>query len=1379
MAEQTVRYRVELDDADLAQQLESIRNRLSEGVASYPNNLIQQPIPTFDQSQIYTAPLAYTPVSMPEQGNFPTVNVPNMLFNMPENSSTGYQMATNNFARFRENASTGFEQVRVSSSEFVNNVNAGSEMAFNNVENFGVKSSSKGMSLWDSGAASFGIGYDASMPVFRSDYRDFYSQEFANNAKSTIASGIENTITFGVPIAAEIGAAYFGGAAAAAVVGGVGTLAALPVAVGLIGAETKMEAIEQTSDNLFNIAMYTPAKMSKVQAESIATSLYDYTKTDEANLKNLDIEDLNAVIAQFGAAGGFSKTTDVASFTQKTSQLIQNFREFMHALNMAQEDAAALMGELEAKGISSAANAPIFAAQMQVQASLAGMPTNDLISYGLQMGDMLKSEGFNPMQGFDFAVDARTEMNRLLNSNNPYYKNAIYQAGGVDAATNNLMRFLGSSSGGGSVYDFKDYSNNPTGNNPNNNDPSTPTQPDDYFKILEDAAAMFSSDPLSVFKMLSVDKQVEATIGIKQRAQRNVSQALVGLNMVGYSKDKLSPQDIVGMMMTQAGGKLDAATAWQTYGLATSFTDYQGLSEQVNQLIATNDFKEEDYSLSSMLSNYFFGENSPLGATAGALTDIGVAAKSRVKSWSNSLVNGYEDIVDSATGKKRIHYEDFKNLSPDQFDLNNIMNKAFIENRVVNPLTGNVFSDDIIEEEGRLAASYDTDFLLTPGEKDVNAKIDAAFNFKNMHPFLRKLGIETFRDVEGKFDPKEFNSYSSYVHQLMTENGGTTQVAGLNDVLENLSFSGHLQNLGLKDVTGYATGQDKAYLGFRESFMSQLNDKSKSNPMDLILDPSAENYYDALSLRSYGKSFDNLNTSEQKNIHIFANDQSGGIKYLRNSGDLPDFLVDTVLPYMKADVSRFDKNSKYIDVTDNFTDDDGIISENIKLASTGGYGLGSDFSGNNRATSWLDAFQNYDHIFNNSGNKGLFDAYYKMFENILNGLPGTDNFFTDLDKLNEQFKTGAISFKAIQDLYDAEIEATRDTALVQAWKGYSPEQKAAYIARYGSDSVNLGTDTNNIINQTLTINDPDTRNFKVNLESNLNQTFKKGEILKGLGRGGMEIFIESVKKVGGKYKVGDSEYDSGIGLFGLDWIQKDMTVDKLIELNKNAEVSIVGEAYDEQKILGFNLMKELKMGEYTDGGKSFKFNDDYGKYAPLYGAAATSINGGIDFVHNTGLFYTQQQSRDLVSDDLNLRIKAAREVQTLNQTGFDLDMGTSLALNTKINSTERAAQISTLAQSAVDAWEKSETAQGKSHTIPEKNAKKKAYEQQFNQVVQGKEAQAAIYTKGMEPTNDLLGKIEKILAIMANSTEEGKNAMNALNGKLTIQSLANLFKIPQ
>jgi len=1340
MAEQTVRYRVELDDADLAQQLESIRTRLAEGVASYPGSLLQQQqIPTFDQSQIYTAPLSYTPVSMPEQGNFPTVPVPRELFNTFPNSTLGYQMASDDFENFRKNLSAGFDKFSNSSSNFFNNVVTGSTIPFDTVENFGVKSSKYGVSLLDATVASTGFGYNPRMPIFESDYESFYDKEFSSNAKGMLASGFENAVTFGAPLALEAATAYTFGSTAAAVVGGVGTLAALPVAVGLIGAEKQMEAVESTTENLFNITKFTPVNITKNQAENIATDLYKYTTSDEANLKDLNIEDLNTVIAQFGAAGGYSKTVDVASFTQKTSQLIQNFREFMHALNMAQEDAAALMGELEAKGISSAANAPIFAAQMQVQAGQAGMPTNDLIAYGLQMGDMLKSEGFNPMQGFDFAIDARTEMNRLLNSNNPYYKNAIYQAGGVDAATNNLMKYLGSSSNTSDVlYRYQDYGNTDGGKK----DPENVVVADgteDYFKILDDGAAMFSTDPLSVLKMLSTQKQVSATIGIKQRAQRNVSMAINALESFGYKRDELDPETIVGAMMSQAGGNLDAATAWQTYGLATSFTDYKGLSEQVNQILNNNQVDELNYSTWDVVENAFIGEKSLLGKTNNFLKDMGIDFKKMMKSGAAYFVNGYEDIVDSAIGRKRIHYEDVKDIDPSNFVFENFMGRLLKDNKVANPYTGDVFGNATLITETNLDAIYSKDFRLE-NNQDNFEKINNAFNFKTIDPLLRRIGIENFISNDGKtFDTSTFNEYTQYANRVMTERDGSIRVADSNTVLQNMGFSAYLQGEGLGRIENYKElATDKSYITFRDEFLKDLNDKSYA-PMNFTNGINAENYYDNLSIRRYGKSFSSLNDEEQQNIHVFALDTNGGRKYIKDSGIVQDYEMEMMLPFTP-------KNDKSLD---KFSGNEELIPISSKkgamISILDNLGLNSEQD----AINWLKAFNDPQRIGTTHYKDGVFDATVDI---ISSKIEGNVEFANEIKKLNEQFEDGNIDITKLTKLYDDYInEWFSGTPTVDIWKASTSEEKAAIIGAAGHAGGGYASDTQDAINTNIAA-----KNLNNNTVLKLGATNQDGTYTVNtvnMGEKGLAAYIQSLIDSG---KTGNVSINGNPGMIKIESGKDGNTIaDQLLRgiptnTQSNFELTLSGDiarnvANSDKETA--KVMQEAGMGTYNEQTGVFEFDENYAKYNSLYNSIFSKFKAGDDAIISAatggGLFALEQDLQGLRSDDVKVVAKHAKNIAQLNSTAMSFDLSTTLAAKFKSNTDEYEKHINTITDGLMENWTTSYKAshQGAEPDGKEIKTAREQLEAQTRSATEGAVARAETIATGMQTTNGILRDI--------------------------------------
>jgi|APSaa5957512535_1039671.scaffolds.fasta_scaffold21014_2 hypothetical protein len=144
------------------------------------------------------------------------------------------------------------------------------------------------------------------------------------------------------------------------------------------------------------------------------------------------MQDIQETVMTFGNAGGFQGSQSMGELKQRTKDVLDNVRTVAHTLGTFQEEAAAIMGDLQQRGVTSTANMGAFAATQQSMGAQVGMTGMDFIQYGLQGAEMFRGSGIGMQNGFNVMQQAR--LNTEFMMSDPYSKNLISDMGGANSA---------------------------------------------------------------------------------------------------------------------------------------------------------------------------------------------------------------------------------------------------------------------------------------------------------------------------------------------------------------------------------------------------------------------------------------------------------------------------------------------------------------------------------------------------------------------------------------------------------------------------------------------------------------------------------------------------------------------------------------------------------------------------------------------------------------------------------------------------------------------------------------------------------------------------------------------------------------------------------
>lgn len=419
MAQESKEYLIDIqiDEGDLAAKLESVRQRVD---AAMSQDLFSSPLPQASS----LIEMAGIPVSMPPLA--------------PPIPEVGYSPGfwgsiANSFDSFAQNAQLGF-------SRFTDDARRAalmSEQFFPQPQPFVPPSGSMHSQFGPQSytEAIFGTGYDPTMPISRGIYDRMRGKMIGDAVGDITKDDLLSYGTIGTTVL-SIGAAM--AAPALAVPLGVVAMGAEIVELGYQG----MKVLGREQVDIKNLSSGINAmsnsilgmNLSDTQSMSIAQNVNDLVYSRYGRASGMDFEIAQAQIGMFASNGGLSGVSNANELNERITGFLTNLREVSQNFGLFQEEAVAVMAELERKSISTASQMGDFSARMSNLARSYGMNVGDLMGTGMQTIDMFAGSGIDSNDAFNIGINSRLTAQNILQQVQGGAK-AIANMGGIDQAT--------------------------------------------------------------------------------------------------------------------------------------------------------------------------------------------------------------------------------------------------------------------------------------------------------------------------------------------------------------------------------------------------------------------------------------------------------------------------------------------------------------------------------------------------------------------------------------------------------------------------------------------------------------------------------------------------------------------------------------------------------------------------------------------------------------------------------------------------------------------------------------------------------------------------------------------------------------------------------
>jgi|APSaa5957512576_1039674.scaffolds.fasta_scaffold00126_27 hypothetical protein len=418
MAEEVLKYKIEIDDADLASQLFNIRDQVNGALMGEGGGF---------GSGRYIAPLNQLNDSMSKK------SVVDYIADLSDKFQQGSGNFSASLSEFREGVEHGmqmFNQTRASlglTNSPIMDIPYGPTNQYNQLlNNIGERSFFSSVA-----GAAVGAGYNNDMPMSKGEYRLKSSQGIFS------AKGIAEGLLGAGSGAIGLGAGAIAGAAAGSAGGPVGIGVGLAVGLGLdlVGstlAKNERQAMDMGGAIKALSGSFTGPEFSSSDATSAARSILNTRFDKEPLIKGIDSDEIQRDILGFANAGGYSGTSSPDAFIKTTKDLIKNTKEVMDALRVSRDEAVKFMAGMQGLGISVGQSGD-YANTIRGVSIATGSSPERMLNYLQQGSAGLGQMGVDAIPAQSMLLQTRMQAEALKES--PLGRETIRRYGGVENAS--------------------------------------------------------------------------------------------------------------------------------------------------------------------------------------------------------------------------------------------------------------------------------------------------------------------------------------------------------------------------------------------------------------------------------------------------------------------------------------------------------------------------------------------------------------------------------------------------------------------------------------------------------------------------------------------------------------------------------------------------------------------------------------------------------------------------------------------------------------------------------------------------------------------------------------------------------------------------------
>lgn len=420
--DQDLNYKVKLDTADLAAQLQQVRAQIDQAVGSVAFNSTAM-------------------TSQPSQFAFPIQDYARQAGLLVQadmqNIASAVQMGGRHVATMTEAAQLGFQKFN------------------NDVQNALL---TQGPPLINTAAGGYypnpaqqGFSSNAAAALIGWGYNPRYSitpGEFSRLSGYRVA---DQMIEAGVKTAGSLSGGWLGGMVGSAVLPGIGTFVGEAVGsylgekVGGLADDTLGATILRDFTYGNKIKEYAwesswrflGGRFSRAESERIGENLASAQRSESLVGYDMRAGDISRVISEFTEIGGFDNVRSAQEYQTKAKTVIENHRKIMQTLKTTETEALALIKELSL--LNPSGDIEGMATKLAISSYATGLTGREAIEFAKQSSEMVRGTGISMSSAFMGGLNT-LELVRGALENKTISSELINQFGGIQNYALNLDR---------------------------------------------------------------------------------------------------------------------------------------------------------------------------------------------------------------------------------------------------------------------------------------------------------------------------------------------------------------------------------------------------------------------------------------------------------------------------------------------------------------------------------------------------------------------------------------------------------------------------------------------------------------------------------------------------------------------------------------------------------------------------------------------------------------------------------------------------------------------------------------------------------------------------------------------------------------------------
>jgi len=420
--EETLKYRIQLDDTDLGSQLDQIRDRVNIGMAAT----------AMDRGTLPRAVdlLAPTPTGF--------VTDPAAEF--------GGQVDANFWQKLTSGGPGGFLQsVAGQLDEAAQRTQLGYHRFTSDMRRLGLMTPTPAapelLPMPGPGGGSLPEGLAQSLRAILSpQYGGFdvrgpiTPHEYRQPAVANIGESVGDFVTGNMGAIAGTTIGAIGGPGGAFVGWGIGGL----VDIGLSPIIAPAREREQLATGIRQLARANRVQISRGESRDIVREMQERTNTFSGIAGGESIEEYQENILGFAQAGGLTGARGFDDLRDRIRGVLDNTRQVQQDLNVFADEAVQIMGQIQQKMLGTSEGITGLTAQARFIGGATGMQPMEVLNLGLQGAQMVAGTGITGRAGMMMAWDARMQAERLAQATDPYTQQMVAGAGGANSVAQML-----------------------------------------------------------------------------------------------------------------------------------------------------------------------------------------------------------------------------------------------------------------------------------------------------------------------------------------------------------------------------------------------------------------------------------------------------------------------------------------------------------------------------------------------------------------------------------------------------------------------------------------------------------------------------------------------------------------------------------------------------------------------------------------------------------------------------------------------------------------------------------------------------------------------------------------------------------------------------